>query len=99
MCSSFMDRPQGRASQPRAAISHLAPLTIKAATVRCSQILPCERNLTARARALVMREPVLAEHVRLLPFEEVEAVLAGLRDELAQLARRQLAHFRGRMRP
>jgi hypothetical protein len=46
-----------------------------------------------------MHLPVALEYARLLPRQEVEAVFARLRDQPAQLPRRNPAHRRGRVQP
>src|SRR5439155_5292958 len=64
------------------AVQQLAVLAPEAAPVRETELALAERNVAARADLLRVREPVFLQHIRLLPFEEVEPVLARLSDQL-----------------
>src|SRR4051794_18777414 len=57
-------------------VQHLAVLAPEAAPVRDTELALAERNVAARADLLRVREPVLLQHIGLLPLEEVEAVPA-----------------------
>src|SRR6476661_1748940 len=58
----------------RSPIPHLALLAPETPALRQPQVSLVERGLAPRTSALGVRQPVLAQHERHLPFEELEAV-------------------------
>src|SRR5205809_8063240 len=50
---------------------HLAMVAIERASIVPAHVLALQRNLAARTNALVVHQPMLAQHERLLPFKEI----------------------------
>src|SRR5690606_35200385 len=83
-------RPGPWLLQPLRRVQPLAGVTPERPPLRLPQVLAiAQRRAVAGTSGLRMHLPVLPQHEVLLPAEEVEAVLARLRHQLRQLARRQ----------
>src|SRR5687768_11439806 len=83
----------GLALGSRRRIADLTPLTKEAAPVGDAQIVACQLDLAAGTDALVVDKPVLPEHERFFPFQELKAVSTRLVDHPLEPRGRQCAHL------
>lgn len=74
----------------RQSIMQLAVPAEERPAVGDAEVLPGQDRSAGRAGIFPVHQPVLARHELPPPFQEIDTVLPGLRDQLLQLPRRQV---------